>query len=95
MSLVSLPPRERRGTGRYVVSSLLSISYRIVLYRMVSSTTHWHAAMALAGSTLKALIFSSNVASLNLATFVRASSTTWSSGSLACVRHSCAPTHPR
>ena len=36
-----------------------------------TSTMHWRAAMALAGSTLKALIFSSNVASLNLATFER------------------------
>ena len=36
-----------------------------------TSTTHWHAAMTLAGSTLKALIFSSSVASLNLATFER------------------------
>ena len=34
-----------------------------------TSTTHWHTAMALAGTSLRALIFSSNVASLNLSSF--------------------------
>ena len=34
-----------------------------------TSTTHWHTAMTLAGSSMRALIFSSNVASLNLSSF--------------------------
>ena len=34
-----------------------------------TSTTHWHTAMTLAGSSLRALIFSSNVTSLNLSSF--------------------------
>ena len=35
-----------------------------------TSVAHWHSAMALAGTSLHALIFSSNVATLNLATFL-------------------------
>lgn len=34
-----------------------------------ASVSHWHSALALAGSTLRALVFSSNVATLNLASF--------------------------
>ena len=34
-----------------------------------ASVAHWHAALSLAGSTLRALVFSSNVATLNLASF--------------------------
>ena len=33
-----------------------------------TSVAHWHSAMTLAGTSLHALIFSSNVATLNLAT---------------------------
>ena len=36
-----------------------------------TSVAHWHAAMTLAGTSLHALVFSSNVATLNLATFQR------------------------